>query len=288
MMRPRALFCLATLAGTLAFTAHAQQTDAVRARDLVRDVMYNELHDREHDSHWEYRDDSMTPAQHIVREQIETDQGPIFRVLERGGVSLSAEQRQREEQRLKTYLNSPGQIERVQHDHREDEARLATVMTMLPTAFLFAYDGPATGDSVRISFRPDPSFVPSSYEARIVHALAGTLTVNERLKRMIDMDGTLIERVDFGYGLLGHVEKNGTFEIRRTQVSDEHWKTSLVEVHIEGKVLLFKSISKDQREARTDFKPVARDISLEAAKEKLDHDAAAGDVAQLVRVTRTK
>jgi hypothetical protein len=286
-MRPCAILYLATLAGTLTLTVHAEQNTAQQntqtpARDLVRDVMYNELHDREYDSHWEYRSDSITPAQHVVRQQIETDEGPIFRVLERGGSSLSADQRRREEERLESYLNSPGQIERVQHDHQEDEARMAGVIGLLPKAFLFEYDGPATGDSVRIAFRPDPAFVPSGYEARIVHALTGTLTVNERQKRMIDMDGHLIERVDFGYGILGHVEKDGTFEIRRTQVSAEHWKTSLVEIHIQGKVLLFKSVSKDQREARSDFRPVPHDITLAAAKHQLDQDAASGTLAQLM------
>ena len=47
-----------------------------------------------------------------------------------------------------------------------------------------------------------------------MHALGGTLLVNQRLKRLIEMDGRLIERVDFGYGILGHVGKGGTFEIR--------------------------------------------------------------------------
>jgi hypothetical protein len=274
-MRPHALVCLVTLAGTFTLTAHAQQAVTQSAQELVRDVIYNELHDREHDSHWEYRSEAVTTSQNVVREQIETDQGPIFRVLERGGCSLSADQQRHEEARLDEYINSPGQIERVEHDHLEDEARLAAVMRMLPKAFLFAYDGASTGDEVRIAFRPDPGFVPDGYEARIVHALAGTLTVNQRLKRMIDMDGRLIERVDFGYGILGHVEKDGTFEIHRVQVSPEHWKTSLVAVHIQGKVLLFKNVSKEQRETRTDFRPVPRDISLEQAKEMLDRQSSA-------------
>ena len=107
----------------------------------------------------------------------------------------------------------------------------------------------------------------------MLHALGGTLVVNQWLKRLIEMDGRLMERVDFGYGILGHVEKGGTFEIRREQVSETHWKTDLVEVHIQGKLLLFKNVTKDQRESRSDFRPVPQDISLAEAKVLLDQTA---------------
>jgi hypothetical protein len=98
------------------------------------------------------------------------------------------------------------------------------------------------------------------------------------------MRGSTVERVDFGYGILGHVEKGGTFEIRREQVSATRWKTNLVEVHIQGKILLLKNVTKDQRESRSDFRPVPHDISLTAAKNLLDHTVSLPTEATLVRV----
>jgi hypothetical protein len=260
----------------------APPSAAPSAHDLVRDVVWNELHDRERDSHWEYRSECVSSAQNLVREQVETDQGPIFRVLALGGVPLDDAQRAHEDARLNEYLHDQGQIAHILHAHQEDEARLATIMQILPDAFLFEYDGDPTGDTARIAFRPNPAFVPSGYEARIVHALAGTLTVNTRLRRMIDMRGTLVERVDFGYGILGHVEKGGTFEIHRRQVNAAHWKTDLVDVHIQGKVLMLKTISKDQREARSDFRPVPSGTTLAEAREMLDQAAVQTAQARLV------
>jgi hypothetical protein len=72
---------------------------------------------------------------------------------------------------------------------------------------------------------------------------------------------------------LATLEKGGTFEIRRERVSEVHWKTNLVEVHIQGKVLLFKNVTKDQRESRSDFRPVPQDIGLAEAKVLLDQGA---------------
>lgn len=269
-------------------TAAEAQNSSESAHDLVRDTIYNELHDREHDSHWEYRSECVSSNENLVREQVETDRGPVFRVLARDGNLLDGAEREREEQRLDQYIRNPGQIARVEHEHAEDEARLAGIMGLMPQAFLFEYEGAPEGDLVRIAFRPDPAFTPSGYEARIVHALAGTLLVNARLKRMIDMHGVLSERVDFGYGLLGHVEKGGTFEIHRHQVSAEHWKTDLVEVHVQGKILMLKTVSKDQREARTDFRAVPKSTTLAEARDMLSQVVDRGTQARLVPAATRK
>ena len=262
-----------TLSGS-AMAARAQEMDA---HELARQVIYNELHDREHDSHCEYRSRSVTPGETVVREQVETPHGPIFRVLEREGVPLSETEQCKEDARLKKLLHSQRELDNLQHEHESDEARLARIMGLLPRAFLFSYAGKsplaADGDTVTLNFRPDPAFVPASYEERVMRVLEGTLTVNLRFKRMLEMRGTLSQSVDFGYGLLGHVEKGGTFVIHRQQVSEEHWKTDLVDVHIEGKVLLFKNVNKQQREERSDFHSVPLDLNMETAKQMLDETA---------------
>jgi hypothetical protein len=290
-MHPRASFvvflpCVLAVSACSLLAQTPDRNPSEPAQKLVGDVIYNELHDRESDSFWEYRSERISGAQNVVREQVETADGPIFRVIEDHGNPLDADARRREEARLRELVERPGAMARVRQEHEQDEERLRKVMEILPDAFLFEYDGVNEGDRVRIAFRPNPAFVPTSYEARVVHALGGTFTVNQRLKRMIDMDGRLVERVDFGYGILGHVEKDGTFEIRREQVSETHWKTDLVEVHIQGKVLLFKNVTKDQREARSNFRPVPHDISVAAAKELLDQAGNERTEAGLVRGER--
>lgn len=243
------------------------------AQDLVREVMYNELHDRECDSYWRYRSVRQTGKQDIVREQIETSEGPIYRVLEDHGSPLDLNEREREAHRIEKLIQDRNAMKKIEQEHLQDEERLKRVMEIFPDAFLFHIGDLGQGDVVRIEFSPNPSFKPESYEARVVHAMDGTLVVNRRLKRMIEMDGRILQRVSFGYGILGYVEKGGTYEIRRVQVSDSHWKTSLVEVHVQGKVLLFQNVDKEQRELRSDFYPVPHDISLEEAKHLLDQAA---------------
>jgi hypothetical protein len=99
---------------------------------------------------------------------------------------------------------------------------------------------------------------------------------------MVEMRGALAERVEFGYGLLGHVERGGTFEIHRLQVGAQHWKTDLVDVHVQGKILMLKTVSKEQREMRSDFRPVPRGTTLAEAREMLAGAADPGTQAHLI------
>jgi hypothetical protein len=273
-MHPRASFVVALIG--ISLLAQAQDRIPVQSgQQLAADVVYNELQDRECDSFWQYRSNRVSGSQDVVREQVETPQGPIFRVIADHGRPLDEGERRSEERRLNELVNKPGAMTRVQQDHLKDEERMQRVIEMLPQAFLYEYSGPSEGDQVHLSFRPNPAFTPTSYDGRIVHALSGTLVVNRRLKRLVAMKGQLMDRVDFGYGLLGYVEKGGTFEIQREQVSATRWKVSLIEVHVQGRVLLFRNVSKDQREVRTNFHPVPHDISLTSAKELLDRTTGA-------------
>ncbi|MBW4027143.1 MAG: hypothetical protein HIU93_07035 [Acidobacteria bacterium] len=248
----------------------------VSAQQLVKEMVYNELQDREHDSFWSYRVVRTTPEQTIVACQVETGNGPLYRILSRNGVTLAGEQLAQENTRLDKLFGSPSALAHNRAQHRDDEQRLQRLMKLMPDAFLYDYEGASDEPAIRISFRPNPAFVPQTWEARVYHGLAGTVLVDRRYKRLIDINGKLVDRIDFGYGILGHIEKGGTFEVRREKVTETHWKTSLVNIQVDGRVILFKTVSKQQREERSGFLPVPTDISLERTRQILDQALTSG------------
>lgn len=258
----------------------AVQAAPESAHDLMKDVIYNESHDRERDSFWEYRSHLVTSRKDVLREQIETPEGPVYRVLARGGKPLAGEQEAQESARLTGLLQSPGKLAKMEQEHAADEARLGKVMALLPKAYVFRYVGAKTGDRVVLEFAPNPKFVANGYMDRILSGLTGQVVVNQRLKRMISMDGRVAQRINFGFGLLGYVEPGGTFRIHRTQVSAAHWKTDLVAVNVHGRILLFSDVSKQEKETRWGFTPVPHDITLAQAGSDL-HQAATAYTASL-------
>jgi len=227
----------------------------------MKDVVANELVDRTEHSNWMYRVTKVVEQQTLTQLEVETKDGPVHRLLSMNNVPLDSAQQSQESLRLEDLMRDPSQQLAVKKQYDADERRLENLVRLLPSAFLFEYDG-WDGSNQRLAFRPDPAFVPPSMESKALQGMAGTILVNPQQKRLARLSGHLVENVDFGFGILGRIERGGTFEIERTQVSSSHWKTHLVDIHVNGRMLLFKTISKQQHETRSEFESVANELDL--------------------------
>jgi hypothetical protein len=58
-------------------------------------------------------------------------------------------------------------------------------------------------------------------------------------------------------------------EIGRSQVGPSQWKTSLFNIQLSGRMVFFKTISKQQYEVRSQFREVPGDLSLSQANKLL-------------------
>jgi hypothetical protein len=240
------------------------QTPLESPHDLVKDVVYNELQERRQISLWQYHVDKRVANQTMVEQEVETVAGPVYRVFSRQGKPLDAAAQKKETDRLNNLVHNTGEQARMKQDHQAEEERVARLIAAMPDAFLYSYEGEEEGN-VRLSFKPNPAYNPQTYEARVYHALAGEIWIQPQLKRLVKIDGHIESEIDFGYGFFGKIEKGGTFQIRREPVGGYRWKTSLLDVHISGRIVFLKTISKDEREVRSHFEPVAPTISVEQA-----------------------
>lgn len=228
---------------------------------LVREVVYNELHDHERHGYWRYWIERHGQKETRREEQIETAEGPISRLELSNGRPLDAVDRLAEQNRLNQLLNSPQEQARHRQEYLDDERRIGRIVALLPDAFLYQYAGEENG-CYRLRFRPNPDYPAHSIEARIFHAMSGELWVSSRYKRLALLDGRLDENVDFGFGILGRLYKGGWFRLQRTRVSATDWKTVNLEVHMNGRAMLFKTIARETSEARGGFTAVPAAMSL--------------------------
>jgi hypothetical protein len=257
----RILFFLPVVAvSTLLLKAQAQ-TPA----QMVRDVVYNEMHDHDHHGFWEYAIEKRGNNQLLSEDNVETKDGNLYRVLKINGRPLTPDQVRQEEERLNTLMNSASEQRRIREQHVEDESRIGRIMSMLPEAFLYDYDG-TEGEVVRLNFRPNPAFNPPTTEARIFHSMGGKIWLNTKWKRLARIDGHIIQNIDFGFGILGRINKGGSFNLERVAASETDWKTRVMNVHITGRAILFKTLAKDTDEIRTGFHPIPRGTSLVQAR----------------------
>ena len=262
------LVILASAAGI----SHAAQP-AESARDLVREVVFNEMRDHQLHGFWQYQVEKNNAQQNVVEQEIETSFGRIDRVIAANGVVLSRQQQQQEEQRLAQLERDRSQQAKLKQEYDEEERRIGSMMKMMPDAFFYEYDS-AEGDLAKLRFTPNPSFDAPTYQTRVFHAMAGTVWINLRAKRLARIEGRLTDDVQFGFGLLGRVNKGGTFIMERGEISPGDWKTRLLDVHISGHVVLLKCIGKDEHQVRSGFRPVPANLNIAQATALLNSTVA--------------
>ena len=236
--------------------AHGQTPQAaISPSQLVREVVYNELHDHDRHGYWRYWVQRHLPQQNQVEEQVETQDGPVTRLILQNGRPLDEAGAREEWERLRHLITSPSEQARKRQEYSEDEKRIGRILALLPDAFLYEFQGEENGD-LHLRFHPNPAYPARSIEARVFHAMSGDLWVDARMKRLARLDGRLEENLDFGYGILGRIYKGGWFRLQRTAASNTDWKTERLEVHMNGRALLFKTIAKETSELRGGFVPV--------------------------------
>jgi len=240
---------------------------SLTAGELVGVVAANELKDRAQLRKWICTIEKQAGKRTLTQLQVETRDGPLYRLLLVDGVALDAGQRRQDDARIGRLMKDPRPLQKLRQALADDELKLQNLVSLMPLAFVYDYDG-AEKNLLRITFRPNPDYNPPGYEARIVHSLAGTILIDTVNKRLAKVAGHLVTRVDFGYGLLGRID-SGTLELERVEVGPQLWKTAFINVHLSGRMVVFKTFNKDQSERRSDFQMVSSDLSLAEARDLL-------------------
>jgi hypothetical protein len=145
-------------------------------------------------------------------------------------------------------------------------------MRALPNAFIYEYDGIETGrpgigkqgdELVRLKFRPNPKFNPPSRVEQVLTGMQGYLLIDANQHRIAKIDGTLYRDVSFGWGILGHLDKGGQFQVDQASVGDgDTWQITRMSLNFTGKVLLFKNVVIKSNEIFSDFRRVRSDLTF--------------------------
>ncbi len=238
---------------------------------LVRDASWNELHASNGHVTYKYRQHSVDDGKSTVKEIVETRDGDVSRLLKKGSAPLSAEANSKELARLDNLLADPS-IQEKKHKKSQDESgRQNEMLELLPSAFNYTYLGMTQGPNgpcYRLAFTPNPSFDPPDQEGKVYHGMAGELWIDQAQQRLVRFDAHLVSDVDFGWGIAGKLYKGGTILVEQKDVGDSHWETTRLDLHLDGKILLIKSLTIHSTEKDSDFSRVPDD-GYKAAVEML-------------------
>jgi hypothetical protein len=234
--------------------------------DLVRKVVASEIKaDAQDQSHWMFQVVTNVPSPSKTQAVVETKNGNITYLEGIDGHPLTPQQRTREDQRVHQFVADPDQQSKARRAGDDDDKKSAQMFAMLPDAFIFQY-AQTRGDTVKLTFHPNPGFTSHSSEAYVFHKMDGFVIVNTRENRLVEISGVLTHGVEFLGGLLGHLDPGGTFDVRRQEIAPGHWAIISLKVDMRGKALFFKTIGVQQDEVHSHFQRVPDSTTLAQAE----------------------
>ena len=240
---------------------------------LVHEVVYNEIDAQVHDrSLWCHREQTQEDGKPSKTAEIcETRDGDLERVVALDGKELSLAQSEAEDRRIQEIIDHPEQLKSKQKKQHEDGEQERNMFKMFADAFRFQVER-QSGELVTLRFRPNPGFRPTTRASQVFHHMEGTLVVNTERKRLVEVDGRITSEVKFLGGILGHLDKDGTFTVRQEEVGSGHWDLTYLNVHMNGKVLCFKSITVLQKKTLSDYRLLPGGVTLQQTADLLRRD----------------
>lgn len=237
-------------------------------QQLIQQVVDTEhgadLHDH---SQWVYLEEIRKPRQQIVQWVAATPDGNVERILNRNGQTLSDTQQR---DLIESFLHNPRAQKKQLAASDHDNQQIDDLLQLLPGAFIWTETGANATDTF-LHFEPSPHFRPPTREARIFSAMAGDMVVDNRQHRILSMSGHVVHEVKFGGGILGKLKQGSSFSLEQKQVAPSLWQLTAFNVRLVGNALLFKSISLQEEDKRSDFAPEPATISLNEAATEVMH-----------------
>jgi hypothetical protein len=270
---------IAIFGSVLTLSAQEANKPVMSAAELMRVTVQNEMAAANHSqikhmfcSHKSGGKESQT---HLY---VETTQAMAGMLIATDGHPLTAEQKQAEVKRLNGLVSNPDALRRKHAREKEDTDHSLRILKALPDAFRYEYVGAEPGTAAvggmgaqlfRLKFTPNPSYNAPTRVEQVLAGMQGYLLIDANQHRIAKIDGTLFREVSFGWGIIGRLDKGGGFQVEQADVGDGAWEITEMDLHITGKVLIFKSLNYTTNEVFSDFQRVPDDTTFAQGVELL-------------------
>jgi hypothetical protein len=244
----------------------------------VRRAVANEIKSTNQSAKYMFRERKETPSGSQTKLLVETRDAMVGMVVAYNDRPLNRDERQGEHNRIQRLIDDPQELDRKRRKEQEDAERVKSILKALPDAFLYQYDGSDVGQPglgkageplLRLKFRPNPKYDPPTRVEQVLTGMQGVVLIDAQEQHIAKIDGILFRDVGFGWGILGHLDRGGHFLVDQTDVGDNHWSISRMDLAFTGKILVFKNLNIRSTEVYSDFHPVPADLTFAQGVERL-------------------
>jgi hypothetical protein len=267
MPRLAALLLLPLLTAPFAL-AQAAPAAAFDATALVRRALQHRAEADARHRPVRYLLRKMEQRRDHTKQILETKDGDVARIIAIDGKPLSPEADRAELDRLANLARHPELQEHRHKNEQRDAARINHLMALLPDAFLYHLEAIApcgASQCYRLSFTPNPRFNPPDLESDLLRGIAGEVWIDRPQERLARIDARFIADVDFGFGILGKLNKGGTVLLQQTDIGNHDWELTHLQFNLAGKALMVKSLDVQITEEASQFAPVPPNLTYRDA-----------------------
>lgn len=263
-----ALLFITFLACAAAAAQPAPTPATTQQLELIARATEHELHALENPAPFRYQERLEWTWGTETRSVIETPEGRADRIVQFSDEPLSPDQQAKQERRLKKLLSDHDAVKNELQDQKAETQRRIRMVKAFPKAFFFDFVGRENG-LLRFDFRPNPEFSPKDRETQMYRGMEGKVWVEPVHERIVQVQGKLVKDVSFGWGIFGHLNKGGIYEISQTQLSPGTWRITTLNVDVRGRMFFLSSFRFMRRESDSHFRPVSASLTYPAAVQTL-------------------
>jgi hypothetical protein len=246
----------------------AETLTPTEAQALVQRALAEEVrmvHDPSHPMRFHLRKQS--PRLTTSKDIIETRDGAVARLFAVNDQPLDTAGEQGEQARLDQLERDPSLQQHRKHGEDGDAHIVMKILTMMPSAFLYQYQGMGpglNGPVQKFTFRPNPQFSPSDMETQALTALTGELWIDAAGERVVRLAGSLAQDTSYGWGILGKLNKGGWVELEQSEVAPHIWRITHVQLKMTLRIVVKTKVF-DTDEQMRDYTPVPAGIDYRTA-----------------------
>lgn len=249
------------------------------ARDWAVEATKNEILLIQHPgSYLRFRYHAIDEKGDHTRDQIETPEGSVARVVLRDGRPLTHDEDEAEKTRLNEILKDPSGFTR--HIKREQDNKKMGVrlIQQMADAFLWSYapgqpqipNWAGSGALVVLDFKPNPKWSPPDMEAAPLTGVEGRAWIDPQTKYVVHLEATLTHAVNIGWGMVAHLYPGGTTKVDQVNATGNRWVVQHILEKISVRALMVKTINQRLQFDTGEYQTVKPMTVSEAVKLLLD------------------
>ena len=187
-----------------------------------------------------------------VRDVVESKDGTVARLIYKENRPLTPEEDSAEHERLQAMIDSPAAFAKHIKGDQTGKKTAVDLVKLMPESMIWSFtpgqpQRPSVIErhgepEVVIDYTPDPKWNPPNTTAEALTGLRGRLWVDAKTHRMMKLEGSIFQGVNFGWGILAHIYPGGEVSLEQTRVSDERWIFSHFVEHVTIRAMMVKTL----------------------------------------------